>query len=193
MWAIKIILWIGAICLFFIGIFGGVLDIFSLIGIQIHQGWLVSIALFLLLIEREVKVLTLDWQLNSKRDLQKRIDKLAEFRKSAINDLYAKTPDANDFDNWVNNFKEWEESLVNYLKEEFPFAVSEMFEDLGVIPVKNYIHLTTDKDIQGQHLHYLGMISKILSILESVIQENTSVTIIRQPKFIELFSFGPEG
>jgi len=113
MWILKILLWIVALLLGFLGIFGGVLDISSFTGINIHQGWMLSIALFFFIIERQIKVMSQNWQLNSKRDLQRRIDKLAEYRQSVITKLYAITPTANDFPDWVDSFKKWEEELVD--------------------------------------------------------------------------------
>jgi hypothetical protein len=193
MWILKTILWIGAIILLFLGVFGGVLDIFSLMGINISQAWIISIALILLALEREVKVLSLQWRLNSKRDLQRRIDKLAEYRKFAVTRLYANTPNVDEFDEWVERYHAWETDLVSYLKKEFPYAISELFEDLGSIPMKRYAHLSPNKEIQNKHGHYLGMISKYLTILEEVIKENTSITKDREPKLSELFSSGPFG
>lgn len=84
MWLLKIILWGCAILLFFVGVFGGVLDVASLTGINISQWAAVAIAAGFLVIEREVKVLTLGGKLNARRDPQRRIDKLAEFRSDVI-------------------------------------------------------------------------------------------------------------
>jgi len=193
MWILKIGIWAIAIVLFFVGIFGGVLDVASLIGLSIPQWAAIAIAAGLIALEREIKVLTLNWKLNSRRDLQRRIDKLAAFRKQVITTVYVGTPSANDFRAWVKKYEKWEISLVNYLKKEFPYAVFEMFQDLGVIPAANFTHLSTDPVIQSHHHHYLNMIAKQLDALERLIHEHTGITIEREPGFRELFGSGPTG
>ncbi|MCK4741371.1 MAG: hypothetical protein KAS80_03720 [Anaerolineales bacterium] len=191
MWLLKIVLWGSAIFLFFVGIFGGVLDVAALIGIDIPQWTAVSIAALLLLFEREIKVLTLSWKLNARRDLQRRIDRLAEFRSEVINKLYAHTPKTEDFTTWVKDFETWEKSLVSYLKEEFPYAVFEMHKDVGIKPLMDFEHVSNDPTIKEKHLHYLRMIAKHLSVLETLIKENTAITKEREPQLRDLLSSGP--
>ena len=103
----------GAALIFvLIGLFGGLLDLASLMNIPVSRWAAITIALGLLVLDRELKVITLSWKLDKTRDLQKRIDKLAEFRQQAIVELYSNTPTQDNFPNWVNNFVEWEQSLV---------------------------------------------------------------------------------
>jgi hypothetical protein len=193
MWVFKVLLWLGAILLLFIGIFGGVLDIASLVGFEIPQWASVAIAASLVALEREIKVLTLDWMLDSRRNLQKRIDKLAEFRSEVINSYYAKTPSQQEFSNWVDGFIDWEQELVTYLEKEFPYAVFEMHKDVGIKPLMDFEHVSNDPALTEQHLHYLRMIAKHLSILESLIAKYTGITKDREPSLKQLFSTGPSG
>jgi len=184
---LKLLLRIIAILLLIVGIFGGVLDVAEIANMPISRGFAIAVALALVAIDRELKVLALDWQLKSRRDLQQRIDRLAEFREEAVTKLYAGTPQASNFEAWKNHFHKWEDSLVAYLKDAFPYAVYEMFQDQGMIPSENFQQQSSDPAIRDQHLNYLRRIAKHLTVLERLIQENTSLTKEREPSFRELF------
>jgi|GEM_PF-6989938 len=186
MWGVRLIFRGGALLLILLGLFGGLLDLAFLVDLAFERWVAVLVALVLLVLDRELKVLELKWRLDQSRDLQDRIDKLAEFRSGAMVDLFSKTPAVADFPKWEDAFKRWEKDLMSYLKDQFPYAVYELLEDLGQIPAKNFSHLSQDPKIQGLHLHYLRMIAKILDILEEIIQENTSLTKEREPSLVEV-------
>jgi hypothetical protein len=149
------------------------------INLSIYMWIIISLAIFaiyLILVISELK-----WQLSRKRDLQERIDNLAKYRQEAITELYAVTPTADIFPAWVEHFNRWENSLVQYLKGNFPYAVFEMFQDLGMIPNDGFSHTSQDPKISASHLHHLRMLARHIKILERLIQENTNLLPEEKP------------
>lgn len=184
--ALRSLLRILAVILLFVAIFGSILDVGGLLNLPMSGNIAIIVALVLLALERHIASVKLTWQLESRQDLQQRIDKLAEFRKQAITTLYAGTPGAAEFDAWKASFHRWEDALVEYLKHDFPYAVFEMFEDQGLIPPTEFQHLSPDLSIRTAHLDYLRRIAKHLTVLERVIQQNTGVTKPREPSLTDL-------
>jgi hypothetical protein len=179
----------GAILL--LGVIGGVLNVTQILSINLSTPSLliislIALAIYLLLINSELR-----WQLSRKRQLQERIDKLALFRQDAITKLYAFIPIVAEFQSWLDRYKNWEESLVVYLKDNFPFAVFEMFEDLGMIPGEQFTHASKDPAIAAQHLHHLQMLAKFIRILERLIEENTNLLPEAKPSLSELLKWLP--
>ena len=123
--------------------------------------------------------------------MQERIDTLARFRQKAITTLYAMTPTAAEFPTWLDRYRKWDKSLVKYLKKNFPFAVFEMFEDLGIIPGEMFTHTSTDPAISSQHQHYLRMMAKQIRILERLIENNTNLLPEAKPGLGELLKWLP--
>jgi hypothetical protein len=176
------------ILLLLLAIFGGVLDAATLLNLPIPRWVALASALGLLALDRELRVLTLAWQLRARRDLQARIDILARFRDEVINLLYAGTPDRNQFDTWKDNFHAWEASLTGYLEANFSYAIFEMFKDQGLIPEDRFEHLSKDRRIRKKHLSYLRRIAKHLQILERLIEQNSALSIEREPTLGQILS-----
>jgi hypothetical protein len=176
---------IPMLLLAFLGIAGGILDIADMLHLPISALVVIALAFLLLALDRELRVWTLAWQLDARSDLQQRIDILARFRDEVINLLYAGTPTRAEFEIWKSNFHAWEDSLVQYLEVDFPFAVYEMFKDQGLIPEETFLHLSKDRSIRKKHLSCLRRIAKHLQVLETLIQHNTSITKQREPSFAE--------
>lgn len=125
-------------------------------------------------------------KLDDKRDLQRRIDQLARLRSRAINRIYAKTPKPDNFKAWVQEHQSWKKEVNAFLEENFPFAVVEMFADLGAIIPYDFQHASEDPNIRQRHIKILQMLVKELTIIERLIRENTFLTLEAQPSFLEL-------
>ena len=177
-----------AIFLVLLAIFGGVFDLAEMLSVSVPRSIALGIALLLLVADRQLKVMGLSLQVDSKRGLQVRIDRLAEFRNEVINSLYAGTPTRKEFKKWEERFHSWEDELVDYLQANFPYAVFEMFKDQGMIPSVDFEHLAKDKRIRRKHRSYLRRIAKHLDILEMLIQQNTSLTRVREPSLREVLA-----
>ena|SRR3990172_9679786 len=188
---IKFILLLMFGAFLFLGIFGGVLDLAQLLSINLSGTTLLIVSLialeiYLLLVNSELR-----WQLSRRRDMQERIDKLALFRQEAITTLYAPTPSAAEFPAWLARYKSWEKALVEFLEKTFPFAVFEMFHDLGMILPEQFSHVSKDPAIEAKHLHHLRMLAKHLKIMERLIEENTSLLPEAKPSLGELLKWLP--
>jgi len=185
----MLLLVFGALLLF--SAVGQVLNIAQLFSINLSTSALLNVSLtaltvYLLLVNFELK-----WQLSRKRAMQERIDRLARFRQRAITELYAQTPTVDEFPGWLARFTAWEESLVQYLMNNFPFAVFEMFQDLGIILQTQFIQASRDPAISAQHVHHLRILAKHISILERLIQENTGLLREEKPGLGELLKWLP--
>ena len=123
--------------------------------------------------------------------MQDRIDKLARFRQKAITTLYATTPSLTEFPGWLASYQLWEKSLVEFLEKFFPFAVFEMFNDLGMIPAEQFSQASNESAIAAQHLHHLRMLAKHIRIMERLIEENTSLLPEAKPSLGELLKWLP--
>jgi hypothetical protein len=185
---VGIILRWSAIFLVLLGIIGGIFDFADLFNLNLQNSVPIVVALILLVLDRQLKLMSLSWKLDSNRGMQTRIDRLAKFRNEVINSLYAGTPKRKKFKSWENNFHTWEKKLIKYLKANFPYAVFEMFEDQGMIPSIDFEHLSQDKRIRKKHRSYLRRIAKHLKILEMLIQQNTSLTKEREPTLVEVLT-----
>jgi hypothetical protein len=188
---IKFILLLAFGLLFLLGVIGGILDLAQLLSINLSASLLLIISfivltVYLLLINSELR-----WQLSRKRDLQERIDRLARYRQEAITTLYAMTPTAAEFQAWLERYKTWENSLVQYLENEFPFAVFEMFQDLGMVPGDQFTHVSKDPAISAQHLHHLQMLVTHIRIMERLIEENTNLLPEAKPSLGNLLKWLP--
>jgi hypothetical protein len=128
-------------------------------------------------------------RLDERRDLQKKVDKLAKLRSRAVNRIYAGTPDPDRFDSWKAEYKAWHDEVKDFLEENFPFAVVEMFADLGAIIPYDFTHASNDPIIGSKHKKSLQMLAKELTIIERLIRENTTLTLEAQPSFMELIKW----
>jgi hypothetical protein len=179
----------GALLLF--GVVDSVLNVTQILSINLSTPLLFIISLAALSIYLLLANSELRWQLSRKRQMQERIDKLARFRQEAITKLYALTPTVAEFQAWLDRYKTWEESLVQYLKDNFPFAVFEMFQDLGMIPGEQFTHASKDPSIASQHLHHLQMLAKHIRIMERLIEGNTNLLPEAKPSLGELLKWLP--
>ena len=188
---IKFILLLIFGALLFLGVFGGVLDLAQLFSINLSGSTLLIISLialgvYLLLVNSELR-----WQLSRRRDMQERIDQLARFRQAAVTTLYATTPSVDEFPTWLARYQSWEKSLIEFLEKAFPFAVFEMFNDLGMIPAEQFSQASKEPAIAAQHVHHLRMLAKHLKIMERLIEENTSLLPEAKPGLGELLKWLP--
>lgn len=136
--------------------------------------------------QRSLVIWELEWKLDSRRGLQRHVDQLASFRKKVINDVYAKTPTQATFATWKADYEKWQRTLEDYLKASFPFAVFELFADLGIIQSYDFSQASPDTAIRDAHIHCLRMLAKQLGIIEGLIQEHTAVVKDSEPGFTEL-------
>lgn len=125
-------------------------------------------------------------KLDKRRDLQRKIDHLASLRSRAVNRKYSGTPKSEEFETWMQEYRAWQKEVKEFLEEEFPFAVVEMFADLGAIIPYDFEHASKDPQIRPRHLKTLQMLAKELTIIERLIRENTNLTIEAQPSFLEV-------
>lgn len=170
---------------------GEVLNVTQLFSINLPMPILFTISLVILICYLLLLIYELKWQLSRKREIQEKIDRLARFRQEAISSLYALTPTADEFPSWVDRFNIWEETLIKYMKMNFPYAVFEMFEDLGIVPGDQFIHTSKDPAISAQHLHHLRMLAKHIKILERLIEGNTTLLVDAKPSLGELLKWLP--
>ena len=103
-------------------------------------------------------------RLDERRDLQKKVDKLAKLRNRAVNRIYAGTPAPDKFDAWKAEYKAWRDEVKEFLEENFPFAVVEMFADLGAIIPYDFTHASDDPNIGPKHKKSLQMLAKELTL-----------------------------
>ena len=75
------------------------------------------------------------------------------------------------------------------MNNNFPFAVVEMFTDLGTINPINFLHASVDQRIKAKHIRILRMLVKELAIIESLIMENTAYALESQPTLLELIKW----
>ncbi|MCD4751566.1 MAG: hypothetical protein K8R40_00660 [Anaerolineaceae bacterium] len=139
--------------------------------------------------QRFAQVQDLKIKLDNRRGLQKKIDYLAQLRSQAINQIYAKTPDPDKFEAWEKEYTSWQKEVQKYLEENFPFAVVEMFTDLGTITPMTFLQASSDQRIQSKHIKILQMLVKELTIIERLILENTVLTIESPINLLELIKW----
>jgi low affinity Fe/Cu permease len=139
--------------------------------------------------QRYAVIQDLKMKLDDRRDMQERIDQLARLRSRAVNEIYTKAPDPNNFETWENEYVSWQNEVRNILKNNFPFAVVEMFTDLGTINPINFVHASSDQQIKAKHIRILRMLVKELAIIEGLIKENTALTFESQPPLLELIKW----
>jgi hypothetical protein len=157
------------------------------------QLWWIAFAIVvgLLVFQRQLVIEDLRFRLNKKVALQTHVNKLAEFRKYGITELYApSSPPSNiaEFTAWVAKEERWEWEVLSYLKAHFEYAVVEWFEHLGALQSKEFIHASSDEVIRPQHVRYLTMLAKRLAIIEELIQKHTGLLPYQQPTFRELLA-----
>lgn len=128
-------------------------------------------------------------KLDNRRNLQKKIDHLAQLRSKAVNQIYAKTPKSDNFETWENEYTSWQNEVQMYLKKNFPFAIVEMFTDLGMIAPMNFLHASNDQRIKSKHIKILQMLVKELTIIESLIRENTVLSVESPLNLLELIKW----
>ena len=129
---------------------------------------------------------TLRLKLDERRDLQHRLDTLARLRSTAINEIYSRTPKRREFKAWLERYHACEKEVEAYLALNFPFAVVEMFADLGAIIPYDFKHAAKDRAIRKKHIKALQMLAKQLTIIERLIRENSTLTLEVQPSFLEM-------
>lgn len=139
--------------------------------------------------QRFAMIQYLKMKLDDRRNMQEKIDHLARFRSRAVNQIYAKTPDSNMFETWENKYTSWQKEVRDYMENNFPYAVVEMFTDLGTINPINFLHASRDQRIQGDHIRILRMLVKELAIIESLITKNTALSLESQPTLLELIKW----
>ena len=126
--------------------------------------------------------------LDKQRDLQSRIDHLSSLRSRAVNEIYAGTPTAAEFPAFEQGYRSWQDEVEAYLKMKFPYAVVEMFADLGMIKTLKFQHASTDETITERHTKILQMLAKQLTILERWIEEKSSLTLEIEPTYDDLLT-----
>jgi hypothetical protein len=149
----------------------------------------VAVGFIAFAVNRKLTIMSLRYQLDDKRDLQRHVDSLAGFRRTGITDIYASAPNAQTISAWIERHEAWERQVAQYLTDHFTFAIVEWFQDLGTIPNVAFTHLATDQSIRGQHQHHLQEIAKELSVLEQLIQQNTALMRPSRPSFSELITW----
>jgi len=194
MWITKLNVTIIIIVLFIFTIAVTFTDLLEIIGMNVVENrtlWLIFsiVLIFLFGLQRQMIIWELQWRLDEKRDLQQRIDRIAKFRSEAINNLYARTPKKEEFSQWKKSYFSWQKSVEKYFKDNFPYAMVEIFEDLGIVPARNFFHVSKDPEIAWEHLHFLQMLAKQLMTIESIIDKHTTVTFEREPSFIEVLRY----
>lgn len=191
MWIMKLIIWIIIIALLIFSITAELTNLLELLGINPAGGRIISLAIWIgvfiiFAIQRQLVIEELQWRLDEKRNLQERIDRLADFRSEAINKYYARTPEKEKFSEWKEGYFSWQERVENYFKENFPYAMVEIFADLGTVPAGHFVHVSKDPEIAGEHLRILRMLEKQLKIIEAIIDKHTTVTFEREPTLNEV-------
>ena len=126
--------------------------------------------------------------LDEKRDLQSRIDHLASLRSKGVNELYATTPSVEEFAQYKDRYRDWQGEVEAYLKGKFPYALVEMFTDLGMIKTLKFEHASEDEAIAKPHTKILQMLAKQLTILERWIDEKSSLTLEIEPTHDDLLT-----
>ena len=66
---------------------------------------------FIFTFQRSAVIQDLKMKLDDRRDMQKKIDQLARLRSRAVNQIYAKTPDPNNFKTWENEYVSWQKEV----------------------------------------------------------------------------------
>ena len=156
---------------------------------EINRGAWLAVALvsfILFALQRQLVIWDLRFQLDEKKRLQKRVDKLAKHRSFAVNNIYAVTPKKDDFGDWKKKYRRWEKRVEKYLKKEYSFALAELFIDLGTIPEEDFEHLIEDEGLKEKHEHKLRMLVKQLDILEGYIREYSNLLRAHEPSIKEI-------
>ena len=154
--------------------------------------WLVAIILAVAVIfvlfsdkianeRHRLEVARLRFLLDERRDLRRRIKELAKFRSKAVTEIYSVTPTAEEFKKYQKKYENWQSEVEDYLEQEFPYAVVEMFTDLGMIKTLKFTHASADSEITEKHTKILQMLAKQLTILEKWIEEKSSLTLETEP------------
>ena len=191
MWVTKVIVTIVLIVVFALTTilaFTGAIELFGLSLEGNRTLWfIISIIVFIAFgLQRQFIIGELRWRLDEKRKLQQRLDRLAEYRSEAINKLYAKTPKKDEFTDWEKAYDSWSKNIENYFGDNFPYAIVEMFSDLGTVPSVNFSHVSKDPEIKDEHQHKLEMLVKELTIIETIIEKHSTVTFEEEPNFYEI-------
>jgi len=126
--------------------------------------------------------------LDEKRNLQRRIDHLATLRSRAVNELYAGTPSVKEFPEYKQRYLDWQAEVEGYLEENFPYAIVELFTDLGIIKSLKFDHASTKRSIANRHTKILQMLAKQLTIMEKWIEEKSSLTLEIDPTYDDLLT-----
>ena len=126
--------------------------------------------------------------LDEKRTLQARIDHLAVLRSRAVNELYAGTPTVKEFPTYKQKYLDWQAEVEEYLKQNFPYAIVEMFTDLGIVKTLKFEHASKKKSIAKKHTKVLQMLAKQLTIMEKWIEEKSSLTLEIEPTYDDLLT-----
>ena len=180
---------LGTAILFFV-------DIPALAEVPDLTVWVIlAVAIMLFLVSDKVasdrhklEIARMQLLLDEKRDLQNRIDHLATLRRRAINELYAGTPSVKEFPAYKKRYLAWQAEVEEYLAENFPYAIVEMFTDLGIIRTLKFDHASTEKSISKRHTKILRMLAKQLTIIEKWIEEKSSLTLEIDPTYDDLLT-----
>jgi hypothetical protein len=124
-------------------------------------------------LERNALIEELRTRLARARGLQDAVDGLSVLRSEGVNTLFAGTPKAEEFEDWVNRFLDWEKRVKEYMKPRFTGAMVGLFSELGAVPAISFSHASSDPAIAERHLKILRILAKELAVLERVIQQGS--------------------
>lgn len=120
--------------------------------------------------------------------MQVKIDHLASLRSQAINELYTGTPSVKEFPEYKLRYFDWQAEVEEYFGENFPYAIVEMFTDLGMVKTLMFDHASTKRSIAKRHTKILQMLAKQLTIMEKLIEEKSSLTLETEPTYDDLLT-----
>ena len=124
-------------------------------------------------LERNALVQELKTRLDRTRGLQDAVDGLSKLRSEGVNSLFAGTPRPDEFEQWVERFKDWERRVIEYMKPRFTGAMVGLFSELGAVPAISFSHASDDPTIAERHLKILRILAKELAVLERVRQQGS--------------------
>ena len=140
----------------------------------------------LFFLERRARVGELEIRLSRRRKLQDAIDELSTLRSEGVNEHFAGTPEAADFDQWISGFEDWETRVVEFMKRRFTGAITGLFSELGAVPDVNFSHASDDPTIAAGHKKTLKILTKELAVLERIIQQGSNLVQEPNPSVWEI-------
>lgn len=109
----------------------------------------------------KLEIARMQFLLDEKRDLQNRIDHLATLRSRAVNEIYAGVPSVKEFPAYKQRYLDWQTEVEEFFLANFPYAIVEMFTDLGVIKTLKFDHASTSRSIAKRHTKILQMLTGV--------------------------------